>query len=189
MNRAPAPVATREDAELLARAMAPYAPKGTVYLREASVTVREGQVVGTGRFAITESCYIEETGHFNAVEFNISYNQLFYYTLAVAVRDKLIPELAHWSMDDYWRRQLPAVVITDLRSHYRRPIDARDYRAELTICEVEFRHRSRPLIALSTQVEFTDSGSGSAMGGVEIALLDPPQVSPVRVSPVQVAGR
>ncbi|WP_405488844.1 FcoT family thioesterase [Nocardia sp. NBC_00511] len=162
------------DTRLLARTMTPYAGKDTVYLKQASVFRRGTEVVGVGRFEIAESCYIEETGHFNAVEFNISYNQLIYYTLAAAVRDRLIPELANWSMDDYWERQLPAVLISEMRSRYRRPINSRAYRAELTITDVEFRHRSRPLIALQTRVDFTDDGVGSAVGEVEIVLVDPP---------------
>ena len=39
-------------------------------------------IVGKGRFSIPESCYIDDTGHFNAVEFNICYNQLAYVLFA-----------------------------------------------------------------------------------------------------------
>jgi hypothetical protein len=41
---------------------------------------------GVGRFAILESCYIDNTGHFNAVEFNICFNQLAYVMFANASR-------------------------------------------------------------------------------------------------------
>ncbi|NKY56993.1 FcoT family thioesterase [Nocardia flavorosea] len=166
--------ATEGDIALLARTMRPYASKDTVYLRRAHAARRGETVVGVGEFAIEQSCYIEDTGHFNAVEFNISYNQLIYYTLAVAIRDRLIPELADWSMDDYWVRQLPSVLISKFGSRYRRPIDSRSYIAELTIGEVTFRNRSRPLYALQTGVEFTDLAGGSAVGDIEIVLLDPP---------------
>ena len=39
-------------------------------------------ITGKGRFSIPESCYIDSTGHFNAVEFNICYNQLAYVLFA-----------------------------------------------------------------------------------------------------------
>ncbi|MFI6313960.1 FcoT family thioesterase [Nocardia fusca] len=166
--------ATADDIALLARAVRPYASKGTVYLERAHAVRRGESVAGVGEFSIDRSCYIENTGHFNAVEFTISYNQLVYYTLAVAIRDRLIPELADWSMDDYWTRQLPSVLISRFSSRHRRPIDSRSYTAELTIGEVTFRNRSRPLYALQTGVEFADAAGGSAVGDIEIVLLDPP---------------
>ncbi|WP_280399513.1 FcoT family thioesterase [Nocardia carnea] len=166
--------ATADDIALLTRAMRPYARTDTVYLKRAHAARRGESVVGVGEFAIDRSCYIADTGHFNAVEFTISYNQLFYYTMAVAIRDRLIPELADWSMDDYWARQLPSVLISRFGSRYRRPIDSRWYTAELTVREVSFRNRSRPLYALRTGVEFADAAGGSAVGDIEIVLVDPP---------------
>ena len=81
----------RDDMVLLEQTMLPYAGKGTVYLNRAATHRRGGAVVTTGDLGFEQSCYIEETGHFNAVEFVISYNQLIYYTLAAAVRDHLVP--------------------------------------------------------------------------------------------------
>ncbi|MGW6540873.1 FcoT family thioesterase [Streptomyces sp. NPDC055051] len=46
-------------------------------------------LTGSGMFTIPEPCYIDDTGHFNAVEFNICYNQLAYYTLAAMIRDRV----------------------------------------------------------------------------------------------------
>ncbi|MHA7665973.1 FcoT family thioesterase [Mycolicibacterium sp. HS_4_1] len=163
-----------DDAALLDRAMAPYASKDTIYLKNAAAERRGDIVVGTGDLGFQQSCYIEETGHFNAVEFIISYNQLFYYTLAASVRDGLIPELSNWDLADYWERQLPSVLISKLATRFRQPINSRAYRGVLTITDIEFRERSRPLIALQTAVEFSDDGIGSALGDVEIALINLP---------------
>ncbi|WP_446223084.1 FcoT family thioesterase [Nocardia sp. IBHARD005] len=163
-----------EDIELLARTMRPYVSKGTVYLERARAIRRGDTVVGTGEFGIAEPCYIVDTGHFNAVEFNISFNQLFYYTVAAAIRDKLIPELANWTLEDYWERQLPAILITRLASRFRRPIGSRAYTAELTIGRVEFRNRSRPVFVVQSHIEFADATGGCASGDIEIVLLDPP---------------
>ncbi|MGY4712711.1 FcoT family thioesterase [Mycolicibacterium sp. CBM1] len=166
------------DDVLLSRTMAPYVSKDTVYLKRATVQRCEGVVIGSGEMGFARSCYIEETGHFNAVEFIISYNQLFYYTLAASVRDDLIPELAGWTMDDYWQRQLPSILISKIATRFRQPINARAYRGDLTITDVEFRNRSRPLLALQTTIEFSDDGVGSAVGELEIVLVDLPTNSP-----------
>ena len=166
-----------DDATLLARAVRPYAGKGAVYLTEGTVHRVAGNVVTDGRLRITESCYIDDTGHFNAAEFVISYNQMVYLTLAASVRDRLIPELYGWTMDDYWRRQLPNILITRMTTRFRRPIDPRAYRGRLVVTDTTFRHRSRPVIALQTAVTFTDDHGGEASGAVEIVLTDPPATS------------
>lgn len=167
----------RDDAVLLEHTMIPYASRDTIYLKRATTHLSGGAVVSEGDFGFQNSCYIEETGHFNAVEFIISYNQLIYYTLAAAVRDRLIPELEHWTMQDYWDRQLPSVLISKMSTRYRQPINARCYQGHLRITDVEFRNRSRPLLALQTSVEFSDTGIGSVHGDVEIVLIDLPAKS------------
>lgn len=163
-----------DDTVLLAHTMAPYARKDTIYLQHARAYAAGGIVTGEGDFGFQSSCYIEETGHFNAVEFVISFNQLFYYTLAASVRDKLIPQLGHWSLLDYWERQLPSILISRLSTRFRQPIDSRHYHGRLTITDIEFRHRSRPLLALQTTIDFTDGSIGSARGDVEVVLTDLP---------------
>ncbi|GAA1479861.1 fatty acyl CoA thioesterase FcoT [Gordonia sinesedis] len=166
-----------DDAALLARTVRPYAAKGAVYLTAAQVNSVDGEVVTEGSLGIAESCYIDDTGHFNAAEFVISYNQMIYLTLATAVRDRLIPELAGWTMDDYWRRQLPNVLITRMTTRFRRPIEPSAYRGRLVVTDTAFRNRSQPVIGLQTTITFTDDHGGAAFGDVEIALTDPPLTS------------
>jgi hypothetical protein len=159
---------------LLMRTMQPYAGKGCVYLKRSSVSMRSGLAVGSGDFSIAESCYIEDTGHFNAVEFNISYNQLFYYTLAECIRDGLLPQFSGWTLTDYWPRQLPNILIHRMSSSYSRAIDSRSYRGVMTITDIGFRNNSRPLVTVETHVEFTDDNGGRAAGDVSIVIVDPP---------------
>ncbi|GED98582.1 FcoT family thioesterase [Gordonia crocea] len=159
---------------LLAQAMRPYSSKKAVYLRSATVAAENRGVIASGNFSIEESCYIDDTGHFNAAEFVISYNQLAYVALAHVVRDSLLPEFAGWTMADYWRRQLPNVLITELSSRYRRPINPRGFSGELRILAAEWAGRSRPYLRLDTTVAFRDDGGGSASGAVVLAVTDPP---------------
>ena len=67
------------DPQLLARVLTPYKPHCR-YLRTAAVRYATARSIAaaSGTFSIPESCYIASTGHFNAVEFNICYNQLTY---------------------------------------------------------------------------------------------------------------
>jgi len=157
------------------RAVNPYRAKGCIYLTGAEVTrSEEGQVASRGQFRIGESCYIDDTGHFNAAEFVICYNQLMYTTLAVAVQHSLLPAFSHWTLDDYWARQLPDVLIHKLTSSYQRPIDARGFRADFTITSLSTRALSRGMLTLETSIRFEDDNGGRAKGEVALALVNAP---------------
>ena len=82
------------------------------------------------------------TGHFNAVEFNICYNQLAYVLFAGcidagvmgkvrAVEGAGIPTVAEFKHD-----QLPAMMIVALESRYFKPLDSKDFTAELSISKI-----------------------------------------------------
>jgi len=77
--------------EFTAEILKPYRENAT-YLKAAEIVevndktaiagTDQKLIIGKGRFSIPESCYIDSTGHFNAVEFNICYNQLAYVLFA-----------------------------------------------------------------------------------------------------------
>ncbi|MEO1375818.1 MAG: FcoT family thioesterase, partial [Cyanobacteria bacterium J06635_10] len=53
----------------------------------------------TTDFSIPESCYIDDTGHFNSVEFNICYNQLFYIIIAYLIKNQLLEVMKDWNLE------------------------------------------------------------------------------------------
>jgi hypothetical protein len=120
---------------------------------------------------IAEPCYIEATGHLNAVEFNITYNQMLYLGLAETVRRRLVPELAHWGLDDFFRAQLPDVLIGDYHARFHRPMLAASFRGWLTIVEVKPRPQ-RNLLLLRTRAGCTTDAGGECEGEVTIALVN-----------------
>src|SRR5687768_11786581 len=103
------------DPVMLDRVLTPYKPscrylKTAMVGREAARRQTDGGSVLAslfGRFVLPESCYITATGHFNSVEFNICYNQLAYGLIAACVADKLLPVFSDWTLDDFYRKQLP----------------------------------------------------------------------------------
>jgi hypothetical protein len=65
--------------------------------------------------AIPESCYIDDTGHFNAVEFNICFNQLAYVLFGKCVDAGILQKLRHEkvnviSFPDYKLHRLPSML-------------------------------------------------------------------------------
>ena len=162
------------DPKLIQKTLEPYGTRGTIYLQQAAVKPmaedsedNDNDYAVTGQFAIGESCYISETGHFNAVEFNICYNQLFYVTLAQACATQAIEPLKDFTLDDFYQKQLSSIDITRLESFYRRPINSNAFTGELTLWKIKVM---KSLIVIKTEVEFSDTNKGLAYGSVDIAI-------------------
>jgi hypothetical protein len=146
------------------------------YLRDVEVRKSPGIAQAHGRFAIGESCYIADTGHFNAVECNICYNQLGYYLLAICIDRRLFPSLEAWTLADFWQRQLSDVLIYGFNSRFRRLINPRDFQGTVTFEEPRLvtRPGKAPLMYMQTSLAFWDDRGGAADGSVKIALTNPP---------------
>ncbi|AYF73953.1 hypothetical protein D7D52_08835 [Nocardia yunnanensis] len=145
------------------------------YLKSLSVDVFGDRIVGTGTFAIPEPCYIDDTGHLNAVEVGICYNQLLYQTMATMVRHRTGPVLADWTMPEFLRRYLPDVLIAASRNVFRRAIDSRAFTGEFVI-ERAARYRPGPdaseRIALETRYRFWDEFGGACDGEIRVVIVD-----------------
>jgi FcoT-like thioesterase domain len=130
---------------------------------------------GVGTFAIPESCYIDDTGHLNAVEVNICYNQLLYAMIATAVRDGAGPVFDTWTMDEFWRRRLTDILIARITAEFRTPMNARAFRGELTFERIlarRLRPDAAPFVSIDTTFAFSDDSGGAASGTARIAIAD-----------------
>jgi len=75
---------------------------------DAQYSATEDSMLAYGNFTIGDSAYIRSTGHFNAVELIICFNQLAYSAFAPAVLNEEIRVFRGWSIDDYCQYQLRA---------------------------------------------------------------------------------
>lgn len=161
-------VAVPLDVALLDRVLRPYLPHCR-YVRAArfehagsACTPTAGDPSSWLRLdaqcGIEQSCYIESTGHFNAVELNITYNQMLYLCLAAALRANVLPPPA-WSYDEFLRRQLPDVLIADYQARFRRPMRSSRYRGWVEIRSVLARPQ-RGLLLLKTHSGCAEDGPG-----------------------------
>lgn len=156
--------------DLLTRVLACYKPHCR-YLTTLTVDCNQG----TGTFAIPASCYIDDTGHLNAVEVNICYNQLLYAMIAAAVRDGAGPVFDTWTMADFWRRQLPDIVIARITSEFSKPINPRAFHGEMAFNRVvarRLRPAAEPLVSIDTRFRFWDGDGGAASGVARVAIVD-----------------
>ncbi|KOV60473.1 FcoT family thioesterase [Streptomyces sp. MMG1121] len=170
------PVAAYDtDEDLLARVLAPYKAH-CAYLRSAVVTAHDGLSAARCEFAIPESCYIDDTGHLNAVEVNIAYNQMMYYLVAKSVQERLLTGFEDWTLDDFWRHQLPDILIARFSARFRRPVDPRAFHGELEFRSVARRTpaASRPFLHAQTVHRYWDADGGQCDGETTLAFVNLP---------------
>jgi hypothetical protein len=122
-----------------------------------------------GEFSIPESCYIDDTGHFNSVEFNICYNQLFYVTIAHLISNKLLKVMQDWNLETYKRRQLSDFLIVKFSSTFRKQINSDRFEGSLSFNKQSVRGN---LIMLKTTCSFCDHNDGLSEGEITIAILN-----------------
>lgn len=160
--------------DLLVKVLEPYSYKGCRYLIDAEYKATENSVLAYGNFSIPESAYIRSTGHFNAVELLLCFNQLAYSAFAPAIVNEEIPVLVGWSIEDYFDYQLPSMLIKTTASRFRRPINAHKFSARLLCHDFEVIERSLRYLKVPCAIEFWDDDGGAASGEVELAALNIP---------------
>src|SRR5690606_7427355 len=129
--------------ELLTAVLRPYRPECR-YLKEVTFEdppVPGGMPSARGWFEIPKAFYIEDTGHFNAVEFILCFNQIGYMLTAHCALSGAFPLVGVWSLDRFTANQLPNVLIVDVDVAFPRGIDARGFSGVVSIPWAEPRSR------------------------------------------------
>ncbi|EFV14577.1 FcoT family thioesterase [Segniliparus rugosus] len=160
--------------ELLAKVLEPYSHKGCRYLVDADYGIADDVVHARASFGIEESAYIRSTGHFNAVELVLCFNQLTYSAFAQGCVNEDIDAFLGWSIDDYCRNQLAGMLIKSASSRFKRQIDARRFSARLRAHDFRIVERTWRYLQFQSVVEFWDQDGGLAAGEFEIAVLNLP---------------
>ncbi len=155
---------------VLGLVLEPYKPRCR-YLQQARIQAQPSPgplAAARGRFAIPESCYIADTGHFNAVEFNICYNQIAYCLMAECLHQGLLRAFAGWDLAQFSRRQLSHFLIVQFQSAFRKPIRTSEFYGQVVFEKLSLR---RQTFFLQTTCRFDDEHGGTAEGGALIAIL------------------
>ncbi|MFI1766205.1 FcoT family thioesterase [Streptomyces sp. NPDC020800] len=163
------------DADLLERVLAPYKAH-CKYVKSAVVTAGPELTSARCEFAIPESCYIDDTGHLNAVEVNIAYNQMMYYLVAKSVQEEALAGFENWTLDDFWRHQLPDILIARFTGSFRRPVNPRSFFGEMEFLSVTRRERGdgKPFLRAETSYRYWDADGGRCDGTATLAFVNVP---------------
>jgi hypothetical protein len=170
------PLHWANDSALLTEVLRVYKPHCR-YLRSATVEYDEGVLLGKGEFSIPESCYIQDTGHFNCVEFNISFNQMAYYLIAKSIKEHAVAAFGGWTLSDYWTKQLSDMYIATFECAFRQPMSARKFFGEVAFVRLNERRGAtgrQPLVWIDATCSFWDDDGGRSNGRVQSALTNPP---------------
>jgi hypothetical protein len=156
--------------------LAPYRADAR-YLKSASIThisdtssgsdTRQSALMrGIGRFAIADSCYLDGAAYFNAVEFNICYNQLAYVLFGKCIESGILQKLSFLTFADYKAHQLPSWLIASIESRYLKRLETRDFHGYLSL------DRAAPVGGawfFFTTMTFSDAEGIKAKGSVVLA--------------------
>lgn len=167
---------------LLVTIMAPY-KKNCKYLKSVRIVSEDeqrfsnghkhspvGLVTAKGEFSISDSCYIDDTGHFNSVEFHICYNQFIYVLLAYCVENRLLDAMKFMDLDEYKQRQLPDILLAEFSTSFKRPIkDSGNFHGMLTIRRAVMRGTT---IFIKSHCTFYDDHNGFSEGDMLLAIVD-----------------
>lgn len=166
--------------ELLARVLRPYRSIAQYVLdaecehpddgRQPHPDDPDSWIAIESNCSIQASCYIDDTGHFNAVELNIAYNQMLYAGLAAVAEYRLLDALRHWDREAFFRHQLPDVLIVDYHARFPRPLTPRAFRGRFEIREV-LQKPHKQMVLLRTECQVDCEHGGQAFASVLIALV------------------
>jgi hypothetical protein len=126
-----------------------------------------------GKFSIPESCYIDDTGHFNAVEFNICFNQLAYVLFGKCIQSGIFHRVVFdWeqrvnlSFDRFIKYQLSSMFIAKIEGNFLKPLDSKNFKACLTINRIMWTYQTA---FVHTSISFSDSKGVKSKGSVLLA--------------------
>ena len=127
----------------------------------------EASIVALGELAIGESCYIDSTGHFNAVEFQIGANQLMYALGAEVTRLRILRAFQSMDLEGYYERQLPNVLITNVTSAFRKVMNPRRFNGRL---QLDRAYVMRDRAFWECSLTYSDDEGGLADGSIVVTM-------------------
>lgn len=123
----------------------------------------EASIVAHGELSIPESCYIDSTGHFNAVEFQICANQIMYALGAECARLRLVRAFGDMDLEGYYERQLSNVLITNVTAAFLRVMNPRQFRGRV---QLDRSYCMRDRVFWECTVMYSDDDGGLADGNI-----------------------
>jgi hypothetical protein len=153
----------RDNCKYLKQCAMEYVPVGGNVTADES----EASITAIGELSIPESCYIDSTGHFNAVEFQICANQLMYTMGMEVTRRRILRAFASMNVEGYYERQLPNVLITNVTCAFRKVMNPRRFRGRL---QLDRAYCIRDRAFWECSLVYSDDEGGLADGNIVVTM-------------------
>ena len=120
--------------EIIEKALVTYIAKGTCYLTRAQIFKTDNIVKLSADFSIKESCYLSPgSGHFNAVEALMCFNQMIYVALLGGIDKKMFSFYNHITPDDFNNHRRKVYILEFEKLKFKKQIDNTSFHGKLEI--------------------------------------------------------
>ena len=149
--------------EILNTMLNPYYPECR-YLKEAKLDFPTLY----SEFSIPKTFYGAQSGHFNATEMMMCYNQMAYTFIASSVEEGLIESAGTIPLDEFVKYQMGSCLMARIGNiKFKSQINPKNFSGEITLRK--WPTRGENLFA-TTDFSFYDNNGGSARGDALLVL-------------------
>lgn len=114
--------------EIINKALITYLAKNTRYLTKAQVSNSDNIIRLNACFSIKESCYLYPgSGHFNAVEALMCFNQMLYVALLGGIENKMFPFYMHITPDEFNRNRRKVYLLEFENIKFKKQINNNEF--------------------------------------------------------------
>ena len=154
-------------AEIIRKALITYVAKNTQYLTKAQICKKDNTVILNADFSINESCYLSPgSGHFNAVEALMCFNQMIYVSLLAGIENKMFYFYNNITPDDFNQHRREVYILEFEKMKFRKQIDNKHFQGVL---ELKPLHIIKDKIYVSCKLGFGNNCScDSFIGNIKI---------------------
>ena len=155
--------------EIINKALVTYLAKNTRYLTAAQISQTDDIIKLCARFSIKESCYLSPgSGHFNAVEALMCFNQMMYVALLGGIEKKMFPFYTHITPDEFNRNRRKVYLLEFEKIKFKKQIDNNSFAGFL---EIKPLHKVADKIYVSCRFGFGNTEDCDSFFGTIKAFL------------------
>lgn len=160
-------MSTNVSEDIINKALVTYIAKNTRYLTAAQISKKENDIFLKAEFSIKESCYLSPgSGHFNAIEALMCFNQMFYVTMLAGIEKKLFPFYEDITPDDFNQNRRSVYILELEKIKFKKQIDNNDFHG---ILEFKPLHRIKNRIYIDCRLGFgNDEACDSFSGNIKL---------------------
>ncbi len=111
-------------------------PYWTPFVKESYIIKNQDDILLQSHLGVDKPWYCDSTGHMNAVELNLAFNQMMYIAIAQSIRLGWISSLKDFCHDYFMKKYWPDFLITKIESEFKAPLLVDNFCATLRIKKI-----------------------------------------------------